>query len=179
MTQLHVAPTDATTLQLDRLLPGPIDRVWSFLFDGELRAGWLAGGPIEPRVGGAVLLRFHNNALTGRADDRPPPKYAEAGGPFELRGTVTAYEPPRVLAYTWNEDGDAPSHVRFELEPAGSQVRLRITHSLVASASARLSFSAGWQAHVEILAARLADAEPAPFWARHTQLESAYASSLP
>ena len=47
MTDLHVVATDATTLHLDRLLPGPIDRVWSFLVDGELRARWLAGGPIE------------------------------------------------------------------------------------------------------------------------------------
>jgi uncharacterized protein YndB with AHSA1/START domain len=174
MSELHVVPTDATTLHLDRLLPGPIDRVWSFLVDGELRAGWLAGGPIEPRVGGAVCLRFHNNALTGRSDDLPPAKYAGAGGPFELRGTVTAFEPPHLLAYTWNEDSEAPSHVRFELTPAGAQVRLQITHTLVATTAARLSFAAGWQTHVEIMAARLAGARPAPFWARHSALEAAY-----
>jgi uncharacterized protein YndB with AHSA1/START domain len=174
MSELHVVATDATTLHLDRLLPGPIDRVWSFLVDDALRARWLAGGPIEPRVGGAVRLRFHNNALTGQPGDLPPPKYGSAGGPFELRGTVTACEPPHLLAYTWNEDSEAPSHVRFELAPAGNQVRLRITHSRVASADGRLSFAAGWQAHVEILAARLAGAEPGPFWARHSALEAAY-----
>jgi uncharacterized protein YndB with AHSA1/START domain len=174
MSDFHVVATDATTLHLDRLLPGPIERVWSFLVDGELRARWLAGGPIEPRVGGEVRLRFHNNSLTGRAGDRPPAKYANAGGPFELRGTVTAYEPPHVLAYTWNEGSESPSQVRFELEPAGSQVRLRITHSLIATAGSRLSFAAGWQTHVEIMAARLAGAEPGPFWARHAELEAGY-----
>lgn len=175
MTDLHVVATDATTMHLDRLLPGPIDRVWAFLVDDDLRARWLAGGPIEPRVGGAVRLRFHNNGLTGRPDDLPPAKYGNAGGPFELRGTVTAFEPPRLLAYSWNEGSEAPSHVRFELVPAGSQVRLRITHSLVGAPDARLSFAAGWQAHTEILAARLAGTEPGPFWARHTALEAAYA----
>ena len=36
--------TEPATLKLERLLPGPIERVWAYLVDSGLRRQWLASG---------------------------------------------------------------------------------------------------------------------------------------
>jgi uncharacterized protein YndB with AHSA1/START domain len=36
--------TEPATLKIQRLLPGPIERVWAYLTDSELRRRWLAAG---------------------------------------------------------------------------------------------------------------------------------------
>ncbi len=36
--------TDAATLTIERLLPGPVERVWDYLTRSELRRQWLASG---------------------------------------------------------------------------------------------------------------------------------------
>jgi uncharacterized protein YndB with AHSA1/START domain len=35
------------TIRFERLLPGPIERVWAYLTDPEKRAKWLASGPMD------------------------------------------------------------------------------------------------------------------------------------
>ena len=40
---------DETTVRFERLLPGPIERVWQYLTDGDKRAKWLCGGEKKPR----------------------------------------------------------------------------------------------------------------------------------
>ena len=55
---------DDTTVRFERLLPGPIERVWEYITDGEKRAKWLAGGKTEQVVDGSIELLFHNNSLS-------------------------------------------------------------------------------------------------------------------
>jgi uncharacterized protein YndB with AHSA1/START domain len=99
-----------TTVELERLLPGPVERVWEHLTQPELLSQWLPLTRLEPREGGAVTLRPEG-----------------PGGP-EVQGVVTRYEPSRVLAFTWSE-ADAPaSEVTLELHPEGEEVRLVLTH---------------------------------------------------
>ena len=43
---------DETTVRFERMLPGPIERVWEYLTDAEKRATWLCGGETESQVGG-------------------------------------------------------------------------------------------------------------------------------
>ncbi len=38
----HGVLIEPMSLQIQRLLPGPIERVWSYITDGELRRTWLA-----------------------------------------------------------------------------------------------------------------------------------------
>ena len=38
---------EPTTLKIERLLPGPIERVWSYLTESDLRRQWLASGRME------------------------------------------------------------------------------------------------------------------------------------
>ena len=59
------------TVRLERLLPGPIERVWDYLTDSQKRGMWLAAGAMELRVGGRVEHIFRNGALT--ENDDPPP----------------------------------------------------------------------------------------------------------
>ena len=35
---------EPTTLRIQRLLPGPIERIWAYLTDSELRSKWMAAG---------------------------------------------------------------------------------------------------------------------------------------
>ena len=66
------------TLRIERLLPGPVERVWDFLTRPERLAGWLGRGEFEPREGASFTL--------------------ENG---HIRGIVTRCRPPRLLSYTW------------------------------------------------------------------------------
>ncbi|GAB3100435.1 SRPBCC family protein [Lysobacter terrae] len=168
--------TAPDTVRVERLLPGPIDRVWRYLTDADLRAQWLAGGEMEARVGGHVELQFHNSGLTDN-DDPPPAKYAKYDD-ARMGGTITEFDPPRTLAYTWGEEESA-SHVRFELSERGQEVHLVVTHSRLGSRDGMLSVAAGWHAHLNILRDRMTDRTPAGLWRTHTKLEAEYAQRLP
>src|SRR5688572_9664528 len=103
---------EPTTIRLQRLLPGPIDRVWAYLTDSDLRAQWFADGPMELKAGGAVKLTWRNDELSsGKGDDRPdgmPPEHS-------MDASITACEPPHLLAMSWG----VASNVTFELEKQG------------------------------------------------------------
>jgi uncharacterized protein YndB with AHSA1/START domain len=174
----HGVIVDSGTVRFERLLPGPIERVWSYLTESEKRQTWLAAGEMELRVGGRVEHVFDNARLSVEGDG-PPPKYAEHTGESRMRGTITAYDPPRLLAYTWNEAGDDESEVTFELTPRGSKVLLALTHRRLGDRDAVVSVSGGWHAHLGILAERLAGQEPASFWSTHTRLEAEYEERIP
>lgn len=172
--------TEPTSIRFERLLPGPIERVWSYLTDSEKRGLWFSSGPMELRVGGKVEHVFHNSKLT-KHDDRPPEKYARHGGEVRMQGQVLACEPPRLLAYTFGstEDGDAGSEVRFELTPHGDQVLLVLTHTHLSNYEALIGVAGGWHTHLGILADRLGDQEPQPFWKTYTRMEQEYEARIP
>ncbi|MBB5534239.1 SRPBCC family protein [Rhizobium giardinii] len=166
------------TVRIERLLPGPIERIWAYLTEEQKRRQWMAAGPIELRAGGTVRHLFDNSRLTAR-DDRPPAKYAAHAGPMESHGTVITCDPPRLLVYTWAEETGEPSEVRFDLAEQGSKVLLTVSHSRILSRDAMLSFAAGWHTHLDILADRLNDREPSLFWPKHTALEAEYGKRVP
>lgn len=166
------------SLRFERTLPGPIDRIWSYLTEGELRAKWLAGGSTESRVGGEVRLEFDHARLTPH-DDPTPGRFADQQGGAVQTGKVLRYEPPHVLAYTWEEGDGAVSEVTFELTPKGDDVLLVLTHARVGDRRTLVMTSGGWHAHLDILAAKLKDETPGPFWAAYERLEADYEARLP
>jgi uncharacterized protein YndB with AHSA1/START domain len=173
----YAVGTAPDTLRVERLLPGPIERVWEYLTDSDLRAQWFAGGPIEQHVGGRADLLFRNSSLT-EDDDPPPPRYAANGNPPRpMGGTVTDCDPPRVLGFTFGGD-ESPSHVRFELSTQGEQVRLVVTHTRVATRDDMVGFAAGWHTHLNILRDRLDGRKPDGFWRTHGRLQAEYATRL-
>src|SRR6186713_3199067 len=55
---------EPTTLKIQRMLPGPIERVWAYLTDGDLRRKWLAAGSMEMQVGAPFEFVWRNNELS-------------------------------------------------------------------------------------------------------------------
>ena len=105
--------TEPATLKIQRLLPGPIERVWAYLTESELRRQWLAAGQMEMKVGAPVELVWRNDELTDPPGQRP------AGFPEEhrMQSRITELDPPRKLAITWDNTGG----VSFELEPRATR----------------------------------------------------------
>ncbi len=165
------------TVQFKRLLPGTIDRVWSYLVEGDKRRRWLAGGDTEERVGGQVELHFHNASLSSLPDDPPPEKYKDMPEPMSYAGEVTQCEPKTLLAHTWlGNDGEA-SEVTYELEQRDDGVFLTLTQRRL-PAEKITGTCGGWHTHLDVLADVLAEKEPQPFWRTFTALEAEYQARL-
>src|SRR3546814_17864904 len=72
--------SDTDTVRLQRVLPGPIERVWQHLTDAGLRRQWLDGGDgVQPRAGTSFELVWPNDELND-----PPGKYPD-GFPDDQR----------------------------------------------------------------------------------------------
>ena len=169
--------TAPDTLRLERILPGPIERVWQYLTESQLRAKWLAEGDVEPCIGGRVEHSFRNSELSPE-HDIPPPKYAHCAATINMLGKVTAWEPLRLLSYTWNEGSGAESEVSFALAEQQGQVKLTVTHRRLNNPDERLSVAGGWHTHLNILRDLLEGKTPQGFWKAHTQVEQEYAQRL-
>ena len=174
MNQDYGVVTAPDTVKIERLLPGPIERVWSYLTDPAKRATWFAGGPMELQPGGSMTLEFHNNGLTA-GDDPPPPKYEKYGGHMSMTQMVIACEPPRLLVFTFGES----SEVQFDLTPRGKQVQLVLTHRRIPNRDFMLSVSGGWHTHLDLLVAHLEGRELPKFWRSHTKIEAEYDRRIP
>jgi len=162
---------EPATVRMQRMLPGPIERVWAYLTQSDLRGQWLATGDMELRVGGKVDLTWRNDELTGQREERP----AGIDAVRRQETTVIRVEPPRLLTFGWAGGSD----VTFELETMGEEVRLTVTHRRARDRSQLLGVSAGWHAHLDVLEARLRGGTLAPFWKSWTQLRAAYDARLP
>jgi uncharacterized protein YndB with AHSA1/START domain len=163
--------TEPATLTIQRLLPGPIERVWAYLTDSELRRQWLAAGQMEMTVGAPVEFVWRNDELTDPPGQRPPGFPAE----HSMQSRITELDPPRRLAIAWNGSGD----VSFELEPKGSQVLLTVVHRRLPDRAMLVKVGAGWHMHLDTLVARATGREPEPFWEGWSRLQADYDRRLP
>jgi uncharacterized protein YndB with AHSA1/START domain len=154
-----------STIRFERLLPGPIERVWAYLTESKKRALWLAAGEFELRVGGKIELHFDNESLT---DEAAPPG-AMGAGKHSAFGKITRLEPLRVLAHTWSWQ-DKVTEVTYELTPKGKDVLLTIHHRLPDEAGVKVAVGGGWAVHTGILADHLNGVMPRPFWSTHARL---------
>jgi uncharacterized protein YndB with AHSA1/START domain len=159
-------------LRIVRTLPGPIERVWEYLTDPEKRARWFAGGTMERRVGGKMRLQFRHKDIA--PDETPPEQYKEYHDTgTSMDSTVTRWEPPRLLAYTFGSDNE--SEVTFELTAQGKNVLLVLTHRATAGDLPHMAdFGAGWHTHFAQLIALLEGSPRPPFWPMHTKFKSEY-----
>jgi uncharacterized protein YndB with AHSA1/START domain len=161
------------TMRLERLLPGPLERVWAYLTEADKRATWLCGGEFELRLGGRVQLEFDHAQLS--REKATPARHKDAEH-ARFEGKITRLEPLRALAFSWTF-GERPSEVLFELAPRGKEVLLTITHRGLDERTTRLSVMSGWDVHTGILADVLNGTEPRPFWSTHARLEKEYEAS--
>lgn len=163
---------EPNTLRIQRLLPGPIDRVWAYLTDGDLRRQWLAGGDMEVRAGASFELVWRNDDLGVPAGDRPEDMPEE----HRMQSRVVEADPPHRLVIAWNNTGD----VTFELRPQGDEVLLTLTHARFPTRSSMLNHGAGWHAHLDVLETVANGRQPTePFWNRWRKLQGEYDDRLP
>jgi uncharacterized protein YndB with AHSA1/START domain len=162
--------TAADTLRIQRLLPGPVERVWAFLTDGDLRRQWLAGGDMTLAEDAPFELVWRNDELTDPPGRRPQ----GFGEEHRMQSRITELDPPRRLAFTWGA-----GEVAFDLQPRGEQVLLTIVHSGISDRRNRVMIGAGWHGHLDVLDARLRGDAPEPFWDRWATLHDEYDRRVP
>lgn len=163
--------TEPATLHIQRLLPGPIDRVWAFLTQDELRRQWLAAGEMDLSPGAPFELVWRNDELSD------PPGRRPAGFPAEhrMQSRIIAVDAPRLLRFAWHDGGE----VTFALAAQGDEVLLTVIHRRLPDRETTLMVGAGWHMHLDILVARVQGEVPAPFWDGWQRLKQDYAARVP
>jgi uncharacterized protein YndB with AHSA1/START domain len=164
------------TIRFERLLPGPIERVWEYLTDSDKRGLWFASGKMEPRAGGKVTFSFNNAGLS--PDKTPPPEKYKGRGHMTTHHSITRFEPPRFLTLTWGNEKN-PSEVSFELTAEGDQVRLVLTHRRLPDRSSMVNVGAGWHTHLAILSDRLSGQTLPAFWTLFSNVDDYYEKNVP
>ncbi|HET9047780.1 MAG TPA: SRPBCC domain-containing protein [Chiayiivirga sp.] len=109
--------------------------VWTMLTDAASLAQWLAPGHLEPRLGGAVKIDFADSGTV-------------------IDSTVLAWEPERVLSWSWSHAGEPERPLRFQLSDAEGGSRLALIVRIPAGEDAAKA-CAGFEGHLEMLAAAL------------------------
>jgi uncharacterized protein YndB with AHSA1/START domain len=165
--------TEARTIRMERLLPGPIERVWDYLTDSTKRGTWFATGKMELRAGGRIEFFFNHADLS--SEKTPPEKHKNKAAGVSVNGTVTACKPPYLLSFKFGEAGE----VTFELAPKGKDVLLVLTHSKLKDRAMMVGVASGWHSHLAILIDVLKGDEPHPFWTTVTRLETEYEKRIP
>ena len=163
--------TEPATLTIRRVLPGPIERVWAYLTESDLRRQWLAAGRMEMKAGAAFELVWRNDELTDPPGQRPP------GFPEEnrMQSRIVECDPPRKLVFVWQGSGD----VSFELEPKGDEVLLTLMHRRLPGRAMLVKVASGWHMHFDLLVARASGAEATPFWDGWNRLREDYEERIP
>jgi uncharacterized protein YndB with AHSA1/START domain len=121
----------------DRSIDRPAAKVWSALTDPTILANWLGDVELDLRVGGAYIIRFRKISVV-------------------MSGTITALEPGRLLEYSWTENYGMPtSRVRWELAPADSGCRLKLSHTFTSDCVLHevVGFAGGWHAFLNAIPA--------------------------
>jgi len=130
--------SETTTSELVLTLDTNWREVWAALTEPARLPQWLAPGHIELCLGGAAKLDF-----------------ADSGGVVDSK--VTAFHPGRLLEFSWSFPGEPLRPLRWVLEPIGPTTRLVLWLTVPANEDAARA-TAGWAAHLQMLAAYLAGA---------------------
>ena len=170
--------TAPTTVRLERVLPGPIERVWSYLTEPASRGTWLAAGNMDLRVGGRVELLFRHGELSSDQASTPE-RFKQYESGHTVLGHITRCEPPHLLAYTWDEKSGQGTEVTFELSPQGQDVRLVLTHRGYDTREDRVSVASGWHTHLAILIDHLNGRVAPNFWTTYERNHGEYEKRFP
>lgn len=161
------------TIRLERTLDAPVEKVWRYLTEAELRSQWFMGGT-DATAGGEFELLNDHDALSD--DDVPyPENYAEFKGRVWTE-KVIRFDPPRLLETSFQ--GGKNGTVTYELIAEGGRTRLVLTHSGIVSPSGAQDFGSGWNSHLTVLEERLAGRSVKNFWELHMRSREAVRKAL-
>jgi uncharacterized protein YndB with AHSA1/START domain len=130
-----------------------IDDLWSALTDPQRLARWVADVEGDLRVGGDFQASFTSG--------------------WEGPGRVDVCEPPRRLLVTMSPGGDEETVIEAALVADGDQTRL-VLEERGFGRNEVAAHGAGWQAHMEDLAAHLSGSERADWHTRWVELAPSY-----
>jgi uncharacterized protein YndB with AHSA1/START domain len=163
------------SLRFERLLDAPIEKVWRFLIEPDLRARWFMGRPTEPIMGGKLGLTMNHDRLSD--DDVPTPERFRSHVDANWAERITRIEAPNMLAFTWDEE--KAGEVTIELaEEENGKTRLVLTHSGLRGCDDAENFGSGWHSHLAALERRVRGDGVANFWALHEKSEVAIRAAL-
>jgi uncharacterized protein YndB with AHSA1/START domain len=179
MTEVQTQPRPALervgsdAIRLERMLDAPVEKVWRYLTEAELRQQWFMGGTDATAAGEFELLMEHENLSD---DDVPyPDNYAEFKGKT-WNEKVIRFDPPRLLETTFQ--GGKNGTVTYELLADGDRTRLVLIHAGIVSGTGAQDFGSGWNSHLAVLQERLAGRPVRNFWALHAKSREEVASAL-
>ena len=161
-------------IRLERMLDAPVEKVWRYLTESELRSQWFMGGT-DARPGSAFELLVDHDKLSDDANVPYPESYAQFKGTTWTE-KVIRFEPPRLLETTFQ--GGKNGTVTYELTPEGDRTRLILTHSGIVSPVGAQDFGSGWNSHLTVLQERLAGRGVRNFWELHARSREAVAEAL-
>jgi uncharacterized protein YndB with AHSA1/START domain len=130
-----------------------IDDLWSAITEPERLARWIGKVEGDLRLGGQFRVSFTSS--------------------YEGPGRVDVCDPPRRLRVTMDPGQDEETVLEAELSPDGDGTRLTVEERGLPLDNAA-AYGAGWQAHIEDLAAHLTGRTPADWRTRWAELEPAY-----
>jgi uncharacterized protein YndB with AHSA1/START domain len=133
-----------------------VEDLWSTLTDPSRLARWVAEVNGDLRLGGEFRARFTSG--------------------WEGPGRVDVCEPPRRLLVTMDPGQDDQTVIEAEIVPDGDQSRLVLEERGLPLDEAS-AHGAGWQVHIEDLAAYPAGRPTADWQTRWTELTPAYRES--
>ncbi len=162
---------EPTTLKIERMLPGPVERVWSYLTQNDLRRQWFASGEMKLEPDAPFVFVWRNDELSTKPGKRPESNPEER----RMQCRITACEPPHTLGFTWGEK----SHVSITLQTCGNRVLLTLVHRRIADRAMALGVSAGWHSHLDLLVAVMNGTETQPFWDSWSSLKHEYEQRIP
>lgn len=121
--------------RLTRLSDHPPAEIWRAITDPAVLPQWLAPGDIELRKGGAARLDFVDSGIV-------------------IDSVVTDFAAGRLMEYSWSSAGEPIRPIRWELMSSPGGSRLTLTLRIPRDEDVARS-CAGWEAHLEMLAAAL------------------------
>lgn len=132
--------------------------LWATLTEPARLVEWLAPGEIALTKGGAAKLNFVDSGIV-------------------IDSVVSAIEAPRLLEYSWSGPGEPLRPVRWETIPENGGTKLVLTLSIPEGEDAARA-CAGWEAHLEMLAAAL-EGVPIKFpFARFKEMRELYKAKI-
>lgn len=169
-----IAKIAPDAIRLERMLDAPVETVWRYLTEAELREQWFMGGT-DARPDSEFDLIVDHEKLSDEKNIPYPENYSQFKGTV-WREKVLRFDPPRLLETTFQ--GGKNGTVTYELKPEGEQTRLVLTHSGIVSGTGAQDFGGGWTSHLSVLAEKLGGRSVRNFWALHAQSKEDVARAL-
>jgi uncharacterized protein YndB with AHSA1/START domain len=142
-TIVPISDLDAVVSEID--IAAPPERVFAALTDSAQLTRWFTGEgcpvkswTMEARLGGRYGYATEKGSVV-----------VNGVREFECHGEILAFEPPRLLVYTWignwHLDKTLETTVRWELTPTATGTHVKVIHSgLAQEPAAREDYRGGW-----------------------------------